>query len=205
MLATLHPWPSPGKVAAMFMPDYPIETNRLTLRPFTRGDVDDVYSYRSREDVCAYLFDEPMSRETCAEAVAARVGQVALNEEGDKVVLAVGVRGAARIIGEISLIWRSEEFGQGELGYIFHPDAHGHGYATEASRALLSFGFHTAGLHRIYARCDARNLASAKVMARLGMRQEAHFREHAMVKGQWDEELIWAILEDDWRLRSSGS
>ena len=53
----------------MFMPDYPIETERLRLRPFTRGDVDAVFSYRSREDVCRYLFDEPMSRETCAEAV----------------------------------------------------------------------------------------------------------------------------------------
>ena len=37
----------------MFMPDYPIETERLKLRPFTRGDVDAVFAYRSREDVCA--------------------------------------------------------------------------------------------------------------------------------------------------------
>jgi RimJ/RimL family protein N-acetyltransferase len=183
----------------MFMPDYPIVTERLTLRPFTRGDVDDVFAYRSRADVCAYLFDEPMSRETCAEAVQARVGQVGLTAEGDKVVLAVEVRGTQRIIGEVSLIWRSDEFRQGELGYIFHPDAHGHGYATEASRALFRFGFEVAGLHRIYARCDARNIASSKVMERLGMRQEAHFREHTMVKGQWDEELIYAILEDEWR------
>jgi len=185
----------------MFMPDYPIETDRLTLRPFTRGDVDDVFAYRSREDVCAFLFDEAMSRETCAEAVQARVGQVAFIEEGNKVVLAVAVRGAPRIIGEVSLIWRSEEFRQGEIGYIFHPDAHGHGYATEAGRALLRFGFDVAGLHRVYARCDARNTASSKVMRRLGMREEAHFRQHAMVKGQWDEELIYALLEDDWRQR----
>lgn len=183
----------------MFMPDYPIETERLRLRPFTRGDVDDVFAYRSREDICAYLFDEPMSRETCAEAVQARVGQVAFTAEGDKIVLAVMVEGSDRIIGEVSLIWRNDEFRQGELGYIFHPDAHGHGYATEAGRALLRFGFDTAGLHRIYARCDARNRASAKVMERLGMRQEAHFREHAMVKGQWDEELIYALIEDEWR------
>lgn len=183
----------------MFMPDYPIVTERLTLRPFTRGDVDDVFAYRSREDVCAYLFDEPMSRETCAEAIQARVGQVALTEEGDKVVLAVVVKGANRVIGEVSLTWRSEEFRQGELGYIFHPDVHGKGYATEASFAVFTFGFDVAGLHRIYARCDARNAASSRVMTRLGMREEAHFRGHTMVKGQWDEELIYALLEDEWR------
>jgi RimJ/RimL family protein N-acetyltransferase len=183
----------------MFMPAYPIETERLRLRPFTRGDVDAVYAYRSREDVCAFLFDEPMSREACAEAVQARVGQVAFTAEGDKIVLAVERRDAVGVVGEVSLIWRSVENRQGELGYIFHPDVHGQGIASEASRALLRFGFEMAGLHRIYARCDARNAASAKVMARLGMRQEAHFRGHAMVKGQWDEELICAVLEDDWR------
>ena len=62
----------------------------------------------------------------------------------------------------------------------------------------MAFGFEVMGLHRIYARCDAQNTASARVMQRLGMRQEAHFREHAQFKGRWDEELIWAILEHEW-------
>lgn len=185
----------------MFMPKYPIETERLRLRPFTRGDVDAVFAYRSREDVCQYLFDEPMSRPTCAETVQTRIGQVALTAEGDKLVLAVEQRDAVGVIGEVSLIWRSEENGQGELGYIFHPDVHGRGFATESGQALLAFGFETVGLHRIYARCDARNAASARVMAKLGMRQEAHFREHVRVKGRWDEELILAVLDRDWNAR----
>jgi hypothetical protein len=49
------------------------------------------------------------------------------------------------------------------------------------------------------ARCDARNFASARLMERLGMRKEAHFRQHALVKGHWDEELIYAILADEWQ------
>lgn len=187
----------------MFMPDYPIETERLRLRPFTRGDVDAVFAYRSREDVCAFLFDEPMNRTECAEAVQARVGQVAFTAKGDKIVLAVERRETPGVIGEVSLIWRSAENRQGELGYIFHPDVHGQGIATEASNAMLRFGFGTAGLYRIYARCDARNTASSRVMERLGMRQEAYFRGHAKVKGRWDEELIYAVLEDVWRSRSS--
>ena len=105
----------------------------------------------------------------------------------------------------MSLIWRSEEDRQGELGYIFHPDVHGRGIASEASRALLKFGFETALLHRIYARCDARNVASSRVMERLGMRQEAYFRQHAKVKGRWDEELIYALLADDWRTHAGAS
>lgn len=184
-----------------FLPDYPLETSRLRLRPFTRGDVDAVFAYRQREDVARFLFDEPMSRQSCAEAVQARVGQIGFELEGDKIFLAVERLDDLAMIGEVSLILRSAEARQAELGYIFHPDYHRFGYATEASRALLAMGFEGAGMHRIYARCDARNLASAKVMERLGMRREAHFREHLLVKGAWDEELIYALLEYEWRAR----
>lgn len=182
-----------------FVPAYPIETSRLRLRPFTRGDVDAVFAYRQREDVARYLFDEPMSRESCAEAVQARVGQIGFEKEGDKIFLAVERKEDLAMMGEVSLILRSLESRQAELGYILHPDFQGCGYATEASQALLELGFDGAGMHRIHARCDARNTASSKVMERLGMRREAHFREHILVKGAWDEELIYAMLEDEWR------
>jgi RimJ/RimL family protein N-acetyltransferase len=184
-----------------FTPTYPIETERLRLRPFTRGDVDAVHSYRSREDVTRFLLDEPMSREACAEAVQARVGQTGWAEEGDKIVLAVERKDDAAMIGEVLLMLRSVASRQAEIGYIFNPDHFGRGYATEASRALVVLGFDTAGVHRVYARCHALNDASRKVMERLGMRQEAHFREHNLVKGAWDDELIYAILEDEWRLQ----
>ncbi|MBI4920531.1 MAG: GNAT family N-acetyltransferase [Devosia nanyangense] len=189
----------PLPITTLFAPDYPIMTDRLRLRPFSRGDVDAVYSYRSRPDVSEFLFDQPMSHEECAEAVRIRAGQLAFSGEGDKILLAVERQDDGRLIGEVSLIWRSVADRQAELGYILHPDAHGHGYATEAAAALLAFGFDVVGLHRVYARCDAKNLASAKVMQRLGMREEAHFREHAQFKGRWDEEFVYAILESEWR------
>ena len=189
----------PLPITTLYAPDYPIITGRLRLRPFSRGDVDAVYSYRSRPDVAEFLFDFPMSHEECAEAVRIRAGQLAFSGEGDKILLAVERRDDGRVIGEVSLIWRSVADQQAELGYILHPDAHGRGYATEAAAALLAFGFDVVGLHRVYARCDARNAASAKVMQRLGMRQEAHFREHTQVKGRWDEEVLCAILASEWR------
>jgi RimJ/RimL family protein N-acetyltransferase len=182
----------------VFVPDFPIETGRLRLRPFTRGDVDAVFAYRSREDVCRFLSDDPMSRETCAEMVQARIGQLSLDVEGDRIVLAVERRSEGGPIGEVSLILRSAESRQAEIGYVFHPDFQRQGYATEAARTLLEAGFSGAGMHRIYARCDARNEPSWRLMERLGMRREAHFREHALVKGRWDEEFIYAILETGW-------
>lgn len=183
----------------LYSPHYPIETERLRLRPFTRGDVDAVFAYRQREDVAKYLFDGPMSHESVTEVVQQRVGQHELAAEGDKVFLAAELLAPQHVIGELSLILRDAPSRQGEIGYIFHPEFHGHGYATEAARVLLQMGFEGAGMHRIYARCAAANDASWKVMERLGMRREAHFREHSFVKGAWDEEFVYALLEGEWR------
>ncbi len=186
-----------------FEPTLPIVTERLCLRPFTRGDVEAVFAYRGREDVARFLSDEPMSRQTCAEIVAERTTQTHWTDEGDRVVLAVERQSDHGMIGEVSLTLRSLAARQGELGYVFHPHAQGQGFATEAARAVMMLGFASGGLHRIYARCDARNTLSWRLMERLGMRREAHFRDHALFKGGWDEELIYAILEDEFRARQS--
>jgi RimJ/RimL family protein N-acetyltransferase len=182
-----------------YLPQYPIETERLLLRPFSRGDVEAVYAYRQRADVARHLFDEPMSREQVTEAVQARIGQTGLVNEGDKVFLAVETREPIAMIGEVSLILCDLGSRQAEIGYIFNPDWHGRGYATEAARALLAMAFDGAGMHRVFARCAAANAASWRLMERIGMRREAHFHEHVFVKGAWDEELIYALLEQDWR------
>lgn len=180
-------------------PDYPLRTERLVLRPFTRGDVDAVYGYRRREDVARYLFDVALSREECALAVQQRIAQVAFEAEDDKIVLGAELADTGILIGEVSLIWRSVDARQGEIGWIFDPDYQGRGYATEAARAMLDLAFGPGDIHRVSARCDARNEPSWRLMERLGMRREAHFREHAIFKGRWDEEFIYAILRQEWR------
>lgn len=180
------------------IPDYPLITDRLRLRPFTRGDVDAVFAYRGREDVALYLFDAPLSREECALAIQQRTNQFQLEKEDDRIILAVETLDGGALVGEVSLIWRSVEARQGELGWIFHPDHQGLGYASEASARLLDLAFQLADLHRVYARCDTRNDGSWRLMERLGMRREAHFREHALFKGGWDEEFYYAILRREW-------
>ena len=178
--------------------DYPLRTDRLLLRPFTRGDVDAVYEYRRREDVARYLFDVALSREECALAIQQRIGQTALEQEDDKIILAVELPQTGALVGEITLILRSLDARQGEIGWIFNPDYQGNGYATEAATALLDLAFGPGDMHRVMARCDVRNDPSWRLMERLGMRREAHFREHAIFKGEWDQEYIYAILRREW-------
>jgi RimJ/RimL family protein N-acetyltransferase len=185
------------------IPEYPIETERLRLRPFMRGDVEDVYSYRSLEDVARHLFNPPLSWEECAMAVRQRTNQIRLENDEDRIILAVEAREGGPVIGEVSLILRSRDARQGELGWIFHPQSQGRGLASEAARAMLALAFNDASLHRVFARCDARNEPSWRLMERLGMRREAHFREHAIFKGQWDEEFVYAILSREWAQRAT--
>jgi RimJ/RimL family protein N-acetyltransferase len=98
-------------------------------------------------------------------------------------------------------MWVSREHRQGEIGYVFHPDHGGSGYATEAAEVMLRLGFDQLGLHRVIGRLDGRNTASARVLQRLGMRREAHFTQNEFYKGEWADEVVYAMLEDEWRAR----
>jgi RimJ/RimL family protein N-acetyltransferase len=183
----------------MLCPDYPLRTPRLTLRPFRAEDLDDLYAIQSREDVARYLYWSPRSRDEVREALAKKVSQSAIREEGEVLALAVVLTGTGRVVGDVILMWTSREHRQGEVGFVFHPDEHGKGLAGEATRVMLGLGFGGLGLHRIVGRCDARNLASARLMERLGMRREAHFVQNEFVKGEWCDELVFAVLAEEWR------
>lgn len=182
-----------------------VRTQRLVLRPYTAEDLDDLLAIRSRPDVVRYLYWEVTTREEVQEILERCMTFTQLVQDGDKLVLAVelpGDRGThTGVIGEMTLFLRSVEHRQGEIGFVFHPDFQGKGYATEASEAVLDLAFTQLGLHRVYGRADARNVGSIALMKRLGMRQEAHFVHNEVFKGEWGDEVYFAILEDEWRAR----
>ena len=184
-------------------PTFPLTTERLRLRPFEERDVDAVYAMESRPDVMRYLYWEPRTFDEARAALDRRVKKTSLDGDAGALRLAVVNRASGELIGDYSLALRSRPDRQGEIGFMFHPDHHGHGYAAEAGQAVLELGFETYDLHRIFGSCDARNTASARLMERLGMRLEATLRESEFVKGTWCDELIYAILADEWRQRRS--
>ena len=123
----------------------------------------------------------------------------ALEAEGDGLFLGAELNATAELVGDVMLRWSSVEHRCGELGYVFHPAYAGHGYATEAAHLLLHLAFDELGLHRVIARVDADNHRSARLAARLGMRQEAHLVQNEWFKGRWSDELDFAILEHEWQ------
>ena len=185
----------------MLRPTYPIATARLRLRPFRLDDLDALHAIQSRADVTRYLYEHPRSQDEVAVVLKARLAMTTLEREGDKLVLAVELAESGTLIGDVNLAWRSAEHRQGEFGFVFHPAFHGRGYGREAAVEMLRLGFEGLGLHRIVGRADGRNAASANLMSKLGMRREAHFVRNEIVKGEWTDEVVYAMLSEEWAAR----
>jgi RimJ/RimL family protein N-acetyltransferase len=180
------------------LPSVPIETDRLFLCPFTLADLDAFLAIYSSPDVSRFLYTESFDAATGAAVLEKRIGIPAFDGDDQALNLAMVVRETNDLVGNLTLFYRSHNHRQGEIGFVVRPDAQGRGLALEGATELLRLGFSHLGLHRITGRCDARNMASASVMTRLGMRKEAHFVENEFVKGEWTDELVFAILASEW-------
>lgn len=186
----------------MLVPSYPIETERLLLRPFATSDHTALLAIHSREDLTRYLYWGPRGPAEVSEVLVDKVAGAKLEQEGDVLHLAVVLREEGTLVGDVLLMWSSLVHRSAEVGFVFHPDHHGRGYATEATAALLRLGFEELGLHRIYGRLDARNTASGRVLEKLGMRREARLVENEWVKGEWTDEAIYGMLDREWEARA---
>ncbi len=180
-------------------PRYPLRTARLLLRPSTPDDADAMLAYKARPDVVHWVPHGVLDRAGVLDRIERSRGE--LDDEGQTLGLAVIEADSGTLVGDVLLTWTSREHGGGEVGYIFDPAVAGRGYATEAARELLRLGFDELGLHRIVARIYARNGASARVLQRLGLRREAYFVRNELLRGEWTDEIVYALLADEWAAR----
>ena len=190
-------------IAHVLEPELPIRTERLILRAFRPDDVDAMFAMQSRPDVARFLYWDARTEPEVREALAKKIASTAIREEVDVLFLAAELRATGKLVGDVVLQWTSRQHLAGEIGFIVHPDHQGRGYATEASRELLRFAFDTLGLHRVIGRVEARNIGSTRVLEKLGMRREAHLIENEYVKGEWQSELVYAMLAREWPPRAS--
>jgi RimJ/RimL family protein N-acetyltransferase len=177
----------------------PIETERLRLRCFEPSDLNAVVAYHALPDVQRYLDWKARDRIECKHAVEAMASQVSLQRPGDMLTLAIVRNADKALMGQITLRWADATASQAEVRFLLSTPYRRQGYGTEAVKAMLDLGFDHYHFHRIFARCDARNRPSAQLLKKVGLRLEAHFREHALFQGEWDDELHFAILDREWR------
>ena len=174
-----------------------LRTERLLLRDFELDDWPALYDVESRAEVAQYQSFAPR---TVAESRAYVAGacEEAKRDSRETYDLAVILVSEDRLIGRCGMGLTDPNRGEGMLWYTIHPSFWGRGYATEAARGVIDFGFRELRLHRIWADCDPANVASIRVLQNLGMRQEGHLRENAWIKGAWVDSLIYAILDREW-------
>lgn len=180
------------------------ETGRMRLRPYSLDDLDAFSDLHGRDDVARYLPWETRDEEA-SRAALLRHQSVSLEKDDDGVTFAGFDKSTGRLVGEFVLFLRSTEHRGGEVGYVVHPDFQGRGLATEGAGAMLQIAFETLRMHRVIARIDARNVGSAAVLERLGMRREALLVKNEWFKGEWGDEADYAILDEEWTMSPTRS
>ncbi|HEX9061076.1 MAG TPA: GNAT family N-acetyltransferase [Clostridia bacterium] len=174
------------------------ETDRLIIRRFCCDDWKDLYEYLSQEKVVKYEpYDAYYTEKACK--------QEAINRSQNDAFWAVCLKESNKLIGNIYFQQQEpEEFLTWEIGYVFNPQYYGRGYATEACKRILQFGFEQVGAHRIIARCNPENTASWKLLERLSMRREGYYKKPVYFKKSpegrpmWNDAYEYAILEEEW-------
>ena len=180
----------------------PIETERLWLRKYEDKDLADILEYSSDADFwLARNLDWSVSEEGVKEYWEAQ-RDVDPSTDPKWFSLVVELKAEGKVIGQVGIgVIKTGEHRQGTIGWLLGRKYQGQGLATEAARALVTTGFDHLGFHRISARTGRDNKRSWHLMERLGMRREAHFRESHVVKGEWRDEFVYAVLADEWRAK----
>lgn len=184
-----------------------IETDQLILRRYQESDLEDILEFSETADWwLARILPWEANRKSIEEYWE-KVKD--LDPFGDPkwFDLVIELKSNRKVIGIVGygVTVIDEQHKQGMVGWFLGREYQKKGYATEAARAIISFGFSELGLHRISARTGKDNIPSWKLMERLGMRREAHFRESHTVKGEWRDEFIYAVLAHEWQTRNTPS
>lgn len=174
-------------------------TERLSLRLHRRSDKAPLQRIYAQPEVARFLLDEPWTPEDASRQLSLRLPKTGL--DSPQHALALVIEHGGHVIGDV-LLWLTDvERRVAEIGWVLDPAVSGRGYATEAVHAVLEHAFVHAGVHRVAAQLDARNLASARLAARAGMHQEAHLRQNWWSKGEWTDTIIYGALATDQSLR----
>jgi ribosomal-protein-alanine N-acetyltransferase len=182
------------------MDDQPtLTTGRLTLRPFELDDSWDIERLAGRREIADTTLNIPHPYPV-GSARAWVESQGPAWDAGSGATFAIVETKTTQLVGAISLMLIRREHRRAELGYWIAPDRWNNGYATEAARRLIGYGFDVLGLHRIEARHFQRNSASGKVLLKLGMKQEGVERDWAIKWDRFETSVVYSILEPEWRV-----
>jgi len=181
----------------MPLPTPVLQTARLRLRPFAEADTEAIYALLSNAYVLRYWDAPPWRERARAERFIATCKE--MSEEGSGARLVIERAADNAFIGWCCLVKWNSEYRSATMGYCLDSAAWGQGFATEAASALLKWAFDTLPLNRVQAETDTRNLASARVLEKLGFAREGTLREDCIVDGEVSDTWVYGLLRRGWR------
>jgi RimJ/RimL family protein N-acetyltransferase len=174
---------------------------QVVLSPLSPTDAEALFAYRSLEAVRRYQTWEPVHPKDAIGFIAAQAG-LAFDTPGTWFQLGIRMRDGKALVGDIGVHFL-EDGEQVEIGITLAPAAQGCGIATEAVEMLLDHLFGALGKHRVIASVDPRNGPSVRLLERVGMRREAYFVQALLFKGEWADDVVYAVLASEWAARRS--
>lgn len=167
-------------------------TDRLVLRRIERDDAQQIFMLRSDTEVMAYLDRDPMQS---VEEGAELISRIDTSfQSGDGISWAISLKDNATMIGYAG-IWRIDKpHYRGEIGYTLSPAFWGKGIMSEALKAIVAFGFHSMNLHSMEANINPNNIASIKIVEKLGFVREAYFMENYYYNGKFLDSAIYSLV-----------
>lgn len=172
----------------------------IVLRPYQAQDFQWIKIYRQDEESCRYI-RPPESDERIAEIVAENSRPWCWQENRWNGLVICEKNNLSRVIGEMIFKLNNFEQQRAELGYRINPQSAGRGVATSAAKLLINYLFEVAAIHKVVAKCDPRNIGSYRVMEKLGMVREAHFKQHFLIGDEWSDQVDYGVLKSDWNNR----
>ncbi|MFC9792900.1 GNAT family N-acetyltransferase [Streptomyces sp. NPDC127584] len=187
----------------MTLPTPELHTDRLRLRPFTDADAAPLYALQSNAHVLRYWDSPPWTEQANAQRFLATCRTI--EREGSGARVAVERVSDGSFIGWCGLTGWNPDFRSASLGYVFEAAAWGHGYATETARAVLGWAFDALDLNRVQSETDTRNVASARVLEKLGFLREGTLREDCVVNGDVSDSWVFGLLRREWQATTDGT
>lgn len=160
------------------------------------SDFHAIKCYRQDPQNCRYI--RPPESDEDVKNMISLLSKPWLLEEGRWNGLVICLKGCDTAIGEI--VFRVDDWQnqRAEIGYRLHAKASGQGVCTQAAKLLINLLIKEMGFYKIVARCDPRNIASFKVMEKLGLQREAFFKAHYLNGEEWTDQLDYGLLAQDW-------
>jgi [ribosomal protein S5]-alanine N-acetyltransferase len=177
---------------------------RIILRDEIADDLDAMHAWLADPEVNRFLSWGTKNRTGTLLQLAEGIADQN-NPDRRKYFLSMILKDGSLVIGSagLEIRHRRDDSGEADLGYFLNRSYWGNGYATEAAKLLITFGFEQLKLHRITASTFALNTASERVMQRCGMVKEGVLRQSHYWLGEWQDLVCYSILRQEWASQNS--